>query len=94
VAPDDALEPHMEKMLRAMNQQVPKSKRILEVNPEHPAIRAMAGMLGKDKKDPALKDYAELLYDQALIGVGAPPRDAARFTKLVSSLMAGKPAAG
>jgi molecular chaperone HtpG len=92
VAPDDGLEPHMEKMLRAMNQDVPKIKRILEVNPGHPAVRAMAGMLEKDKKDPALKDYAELLYDQALIGVGAPPRDAARFTRLVSSLMAGKPA--
>jgi HSP90 family molecular chaperone len=31
----------MEKMMRAMGQQVPKTKRVFELNPENPLVSAM-----------------------------------------------------
>jgi molecular chaperone HtpG len=47
----------------------------------------MAAIHQKDKSAPALADYADLLYDQALLTEGSTIKDPLRFTKLVSDLM-------
>ena len=73
--------------MRAMNQDVPVSKRILEVNPDHDVLKRMKDMHAANSDDGKLKDYADLLYGQALITEGSPVKDALRFTKLVSELM-------
>jgi molecular chaperone HtpG len=73
--------------MKAMNQAVPESKRVLELNPDHPILKAMAGIHKQDKNAPSLSDYADLLYDQALLTEGTPIKDPLRFTKLVSELM-------
>ena len=57
------------------------------VNPDHPLLRAMGDIHKQDNKAPALSDYADLLYDQALLTEGSPIRDPLRFTRLVSDLM-------
>ena len=43
-------------------------------------------MLTADKDDPVLKDYCELLFDQALLTEGSPVRNPAKFARLVSDL--------
>lgn len=73
--------------MKAMNQAVPESKRILELNPDHAILRAMSGVYLKDKESALLADYADLLYDQALLTEGSPIKDPLRFTRLVSDLM-------
>lgn len=73
--------------MKAMNQAVPESKRVLELNPDHPILKAMSGIYQQDAAAPALSDYADLLYDQALLTEGTPIKDPLRFTKLVSELM-------
>jgi molecular chaperone HtpG len=87
VADEMGLNANMEKILKAMNQDVPEAKRILELNPDHPIMQVMTSMYEKEKENPKLKDYCELLFDQALLTEGSPIKDPLRFTKLVSELM-------
>lgn len=87
VADEHAMNANMERIMRAMHQDVPKTKRILEINPGHPVLVKMKDAFDKDKKSEKLKDYAELLYDQALIVEGSAPRNPAQFMKLVNELM-------
>jgi len=82
VAGANALSASMERMLRAMKQEVPYEKRLLEINATHPLVAKM-----KDLTGDAFKDAVELLYDQALIAEGSALPDPARFTKLLTQLM-------
>ena len=82
VATQNGLSPAMERMMRAMNKDAPKEKRILELNAAHPLVEKIKGLEGD-----AQKDAVELLYDQALIAEGSPVADPARFGKLLVGLM-------
>lgn len=82
VAQQNALPPSMARMMRAMKNEVPDEKRILEVNPSHPLIAKVKGLEGD-----ALKDAVTLLYDSALIAEGSPVADGAKFAKLLAGLM-------
>lgn len=88
LAPDPtALAPQVERMMRAMGQDVPKSKRILQLNPTHPLIQKMNTLFGENAEDPTLGDYAQLLYGQALLNENLPLPDPANFTQLLTKLM-------
>ena len=87
VTDDGDMNPQMERIFAAMNQQVPETKRILELNPDHPVIETMNDLFAADKKNPKLADYSELLYDQALLTEGIAIKDPARFARLVTGLM-------
>ncbi|MER6304357.1 molecular chaperone HtpG [Kitasatospora sp. NPDC001539] len=54
--------PTLEKMYRAMGQQVPPVRRILEINPAHPLITGLRAAHAADADDPALAEIAELVY--------------------------------
>ena len=82
VQQENALPPSMVRMMRAMKNDVPEEKRILEINASHPLIAKVKGLEGD-----ALKDAVTLLYDAALIAEGSPVTDGARFTKLLADLM-------
>jgi len=87
VAEEYGMNANMERIMKAMNQSVPESKRVLELNPDHAILKAMAGIYQADKNAPVLADYADLLYDQALLTEGSPIKDPLRFTRLISDLM-------
>ncbi len=87
VADENALNPSMERLMRAMNQEVPKQLRTLELNPDHAVIARMKSMLEADKADPRLADFADLLFGQALLAEGSAPQNPQRFTQLVAELM-------
>ena len=86
VTPGSGMSFEMEKYMRRMNPEVPfPSVRILELNPEHEAVKAMQNaMVGDTQK---AKDYAELLYGQALLMADLPLEDPAEFGRLVCKLM-------
>ena len=88
VADEHAMSASMERLMRAMNQEVPKQLRTLELNPDHALLKRMKTMLDADKENPKLADYVELLYGQALLGEGSALKNAQRFTRLVAELMA------
>ena len=63
-----------------------KAERVLELNPESGAYKALSAAVESGDKDKASK-YAELLYDQALLIADLPLEDVSRYTELVCSLM-------
>jgi len=87
VADQYGLNANMERILKAMNQDVPESKRILELNPDHPIMGALARMYQENSANKKLDDYCDLLYDQGLLTEGSPITDPLRFSRLVSELM-------
>jgi molecular chaperone HtpG len=87
VGEEGALDPHMEKLFKAMGQNVPESKRILEINPAHPVFEAMNRLFEKEQKSVVLEEYIKLLYDQALLLEGSKPKDPAAFASAVTRLM-------
>ncbi len=82
VARENALPPSMVRMMRAMKNEVPDEKRILEVNASHPLVAKVKGLSGEE-----FSDAVTLLYDTALIAEGSPVADGARFAKLLAALM-------
>ncbi len=87
VTGDGALNATMERMMRAMNQEVPPSKRVLELNPKHTILKQMKALFEKDKESDRLGDYVDLLYGQALILEGSPVKAPQSFARIVSDLM-------
>ncbi len=80
-----ALSPHLERLFKAMNQDVPVTRRILELNPDHPLIAALENK--RQTGDGAIEEYARTLYDQALLSEGSPIPDPAAFARRLTELM-------
>ncbi|MCX5799096.1 MAG: molecular chaperone HtpG [Proteobacteria bacterium] len=87
VADEGDIDPQMEKLLKAMGQDVPQSKRILEINPDHPLFASMNAIFEKDRGSDTLQEYIMLLYGQALLLEGSKPKDPAAFARAVAKLM-------
>ncbi|MET7377257.1 molecular chaperone HtpG [Streptomyces sp. NPDC005526] len=78
------LTPALESMYRAMGQEVPAAKRILELNPGHVLVKGL-NQAFRDGEDRArLTGTAELLYGLAVLAEGGRPKDPAQFVKLVA----------
>ncbi|HKU41159.1 MAG TPA: molecular chaperone HtpG [Polyangiales bacterium] len=92
VIPRGGLPAHIERLLRAHQQDLPEQKRILELNPTHPLVLRMKEELERDAESPRLTEWIELLYDQALLIEGSPLPDPARFSKRLVALMQAAPA--
>jgi molecular chaperone HtpG len=87
VGEEGDMDPRMEKMLRAMGQEIPQQKKVLEINPGHPIFETMNMIFEKDSSAPILGEYTSLLLDQALLLSGSKPKDPTLFAKYVSRLM-------
>ena len=88
VTEGNSLSPHLERLFRAMHQDIPKSRRILELNPGHPVIDAVSQLAaaGGEAAERA-KRYARILLDQALLAEGSPLPDTADFIRSVGELL-------
>lgn len=87
VAEEGAPDATTEKILRALGQDLPVQKKILELNPSHPLLERMHGFFLKDSAGDLVGQYIDLLYDQALILEGSRPRDPSAFAAALSRLM-------
>ena len=79
---------HLEKMLRAHNQSMPAPKRVLEINPGHALIKALASVLATQGSSDGFVDQAFLLLDQARILEGELPADPVAFASRMAAAMA------
>lgn len=83
---EGAISLEMEKVLNAMpNAERVQAQRVLELNPTHPVF-AVLQKLYETNQD-KLKEYAQLLYTQALLIEGISIEDPVAFTNQVCSLM-------
>ncbi|HEY8395408.1 MAG TPA: molecular chaperone HtpG [Bacilli bacterium] len=62
-----------------------KAKRILEINPKHQLFTALERLY--QDNDENFKDYAQLLYSQALLIEGLPLKDPVAFSEKMTNLL-------
>ena len=87
VGESNSISPQLERLLKAMHQTAPESKRILELNPNHPVVEKMLALCENDANSEQLEQYTNILYGEALLTEGSPLPDPLAFVKSVSALM-------
>ncbi|WP_344026764.1 molecular chaperone HtpG [Streptomyces luteireticuli] len=78
------LTPALENMYRAMGQEVPRAKRILELNPDHHLVKGLNRTYREREDRTELAETAELLHGLAVLAEGGQPKEPARFVKLMT----------
>jgi molecular chaperone HtpG len=78
------LTPNLQRMYRAMGQNMPPSRRALELNPTHPLVVGLRRAHEDRPDDPTLAETAELLLGLALLAEDGELPDPARFTRLLA----------
>ena len=77
------MSPQLEQMMRQMGQEPPKTKRILEVNPDHAFIERLRTIHAANAKAPELDTYARLLHGQAILAEGGTLPDPSAYSRIV-----------
>lgn len=86
VAEDNGISMEMEKYLSQLpTDQNPKATKILEINPEHEIFKVLQKVYENNKD--AVKDYADILYQQALLIEGFPIDDPVEYSNKICKLM-------
>jgi molecular chaperone HtpG len=81
--------PALERLYRAMGQDMPKAKRILELNPQHPLVdKLRTAHAERGGEDDALAETAEFLYVMAVLAEGGELDDPAGFTRRLADRLA------
>lgn len=78
----------MERFLVEHKQLPGASARIMEINPEHPIVVALAKRVKSGGKPQDIEDTARLLLDQARIIEGEELADPSAFTQRINALIA------
>jgi molecular chaperone HtpG len=84
VAGESAMSAHLERLMERAGRGVSESKRVLEINGNHPLLEAMLALPGDDAR---LEGYARLLYDQAVIAEGSRVKDPVAFARRINDLL-------
>lgn len=87
VGDEQDLSPQLERILHASGAEVPASRRILELNPDHEVVRRLAGRHAAEPGSPALADAAQVLLGYALVAEGSPLPDPAGFARALAALL-------
>lgn len=74
---------YMQNLMKQAGHEMPSSKPVLEINPTHPLIKRMEA----ETDDEQFKDWADILFDQALLAEGAQLEDPAGFVSKLNKLM-------
>lgn len=88
VADAGALTAHMERIMQRFGEKDSAPKRVLELNPDNPAVAALKAVFEMNASDPKVEGYARLLYEQAVIAEGSKVPDPAGFAKRINALIA------
>ena len=77
----------MEKVLNSIpaNNDKASAEKVLEINANHKVFEALKSAFENDKDK--VKEYAKLLYNQALLIEGMPVEDPIEFSNAICSLM-------
>ena len=74
---------NFQRLLKASGQNVPASKPILEINPQHPLVLRLKA----EADDGRFSDLAKVLFDQSMLAEGGQLEDPAGFVKRLNQLM-------
>ncbi len=82
IAEQNGMGGNMERIMKAMGQDMPEEKPILEINPDHALIEKL------EKDEANLDDWAHILFDQAALSEGANLKDPGAYVKRINKLLA------
>jgi len=82
VAGEHDMSGHLERLLKSAGQNVPGQKPIMEVNADHLILRQFEHETDNDR----IQDWAELLFDQALLSEGGRLDDPAGFVRRMNEM--------
>ena len=82
VAGDQDMEANLQRILEASGQAIPTSKRVLEINPDHPILVR----LKEERDDDRFNDWGKILFDQALLSEGGKLEDPAGFVHRLNEM--------
>ena len=74
---------HLQRLLKQAGQQVPESRPILEINPEH----TLVSRLKDESSDERFTDWSHILFDQALLSEGGQLEDPVSFVNRLNDLL-------
>jgi len=74
---------HMQRILKDAGHELPSSKPILEINPDHPIVKK----LGAEKSKKKFTDWSDILFDQALLAEGGQLDDPASFVAKLNKML-------
>ena len=74
---------HMQRILKEAGHEMPDTKPILEINPDHPIVKQLDGEKSKKKFD----DWSAILFDQALLAEGGQLEDPAGFVAKLNKML-------
>lgn len=86
IAPDHGMDRRLERMLAEHGQLGGLSKPVLEINPTHPLVAALAERVGQADKA-TLDDIVWLLFDEARLMEGEKPQDASGFAARLTRVL-------
>jgi molecular chaperone HtpG len=78
---------HMEQLMKAMRQDVPKTKRILEINSGHQLVAKLHELVEANNQEDLAGELADALYANAVIAEGGKLEDPASFGDFFSKLL-------
>lgn len=83
VSADAQMSANLERLLKASGQDIPASKRILELNVEHPMVRIMADMTDQQQ----IEKWSTLLFEQSVLAEGGRLDDPAGFVRRMNEVV-------
>jgi molecular chaperone HtpG len=83
VADEHEMSGHLQRLLKAAGQKAPTAKPILELNPDHPLVQR----LKVEPQETRVKDWLELLVDQAVLAEGGQLDDPGAFVKRLNGML-------
>jgi molecular chaperone HtpG len=89
VASEGAAGAHLERLMQRLGRgdELPESKRVLELNGEHPAVQALRGLFERTPDDPRVEAFGRLLYDQAVIAEGSKVKDPLALARRINEML-------
>ncbi|MGR8920476.1 MAG: molecular chaperone HtpG [Gammaproteobacteria bacterium] len=83
VSAGDQMSANLERLLKSAGQDVPTSKRILELNLEHPMVR----LLGSMDDEQRVENWSALLFEQSILAEGGKLDDPAGFVRRMNEVV-------
>ncbi len=74
---------HMQRILKEAGHDLPSSKPVLEINPDHPIVQK----LDAEKSEELFSDWSDILFDQAMLAEGGQLEDPAGFVSKLNAML-------
>jgi molecular chaperone HtpG len=89
VADEHGPSAHFERIMKRAGRsgELPESKRILELNPDHAAVKSLLAIFEKNAADERVDAFGHLLYEEAVIAEGSKIEDIVGFARRLNELI-------